>query len=335
MIVIMVIDFTEKNEKYIKNAIPAIEIVQYYLAFGPWIANLISPITVFITTVLVTSGLAAKTEIVAILSSGISFRRMLLPFLIGATLIASISFYVNGWVIPNANKYRIGFEIEYLKKPFYFNDRDVHYKVGPEKYLYIQRYNNRRGSAYKVTLEHIEDNELKAKLFAKKMDWDDSLELWTLKNWELRVLNEKGETFTKGKSLDTLLNIEPSDFETKYQLNETMTINELNSHIELLQSRGSSAVGMFQIEKYIRYMLPFTAIILTMMGVSVAAEKSTRGGAGFKIALGFVIAFVFILLFVLVKAIAEAGSMHPLIAIWIPNMAGTVAAVLLYKFVPK
>ena len=104
MIVIMVIDFTEKNEKYIKNAIPAIEIIQYYLAFGPWIANLISPITVFITTVLVTSGLAAKTEIVAILSSGISFRRMLLPFLIGATLIAIISFYVNGWVIPNANK---------------------------------------------------------------------------------------------------------------------------------------------------------------------------------------------------------------------------------------
>lgn len=331
----MVMDFTEKNEKYIKNAIPAAEIAQYYLAFGPWIANLISPITVFITTVLVVSGMAVKSEIVAILSCGISFRRMLVPYLMGATMIASLSFYVNGWLIPNSNKYRIAFEVEYLKKPYYYNDRDVHFKIGANKYLYIQRYNNRRAAAYKVTLEQIEDGELKAKLFAKKMEWNDSLKTWTLKNWELRTLNEQGETFERGKALDTLINLAPSDFETKYQINETMTINELNDHIALLKSRGSSGVGMFEIEKYIRYMLPFTAVILTMMGVSVAAEKSTRGGAGFKIALGFVIAFVFILLFVLVKAIAEAGSMHPVVAIWIPNMVGAVAALILYRFVPK
>ncbi|UXX77809.1 LptF/LptG family permease [Reichenbachiella carrageenanivorans] len=335
VIVIMVIDFTEKNEKYIKNDVPADAIIQYYLAFAPWIANLISPITVFITTVLVTSGMAVKTEIVAILSGGVSFRRMLVPYLMGACMIAVLSFYVNGWLIPDSNKYRIGFEIEYLKKPFYFNERDIHLKIADDDYIYIQRYNNRTESAYRVTLEKIVDNELKAKLFAKKMTWDDSLSTWRFRDWELRNINKFGEVITRGEDLDSAVNISPSDFDTKYQLNATMNMGELEDYIALLKSRGSSEVGLYEIEKYIRYMLPFTAIILTLMGVSVSAEKSTRGGAGFKIALGFVIAFVFILLFVLVKAIAEAGSMHPILAIWIPNIVGLIAALVMYRFVPK
>lgn len=335
VLVIMVIDFTEKNEKYIKNEVPAEAIIQYYLAFAPWIANLISPITVFITTVLVTSGMAVKTEIVAILSGGVSFRRMLVPYLIGACLIASVSFYVNGWLIPNSNKYRIGFEIEHLKKPFYFNERDIHLKVADHDYIYIQRYNNRTESAYRVTLERIVDNKLEAKLFAKKMTWDDSLKTWHFRNWELREVDGFREKLTRGEHLDSAVNLSPGDFDTKYQLNATMTMDELKEYIALLKSRGSSEVGLYEIEIYIRYMLPFTAIILTLMGVSVSAEKSTRGGAGFKIALGFVIAFVFILLFVLVKAIAEAGSMHPILAIWIPNIIGLIAAVVMYRFVPK
>lgn len=335
VVVIMVIDFTEKNEKYIKNDVPAEAIIQYYLAFAPWIANLISPITVFITTVLVTSGMAVKTEIVAILSGGVSFRRMLVPYLIGASLVACVSFYANGWLIPNSEKYRIGFEIEYLKKPFYFNERDIHLKVAENDYIYIQRYNNRTESAYRVTMERIVDNRLEAKLFAKKMTWNDSLQTWRFRNWEKRELKSFGEMMTKGENLDSAFNLSPDDFDTKYQLNATMNMDELDEYIALLKSRGSSEVGLYEIEKYIRYMLPFTAIILTLMGVSVSAEKSTRGGAGFKIALGFVIAFVFILLFVLVKAIAEAGSMHPILAIWIPNIVGLVAALVMYRFVPK
>lgn len=335
VIVIVVIDFTEKNQKFIENEVPTDLIFYYYLSFMPWIANLIAPITVFIATVLVTAGMAGKTEIVAILAGGISFRRMLVPFGVGAVLIALTTFYVNGWLIPNSNKYRIAFEVEYLKKPFYFNERDIHFKTGPEEYLYLQRYNNRSEVGYKVAMEHIIDTELKAKLTAKKMVWNDSSESWTVKNWELRTLKEFGEEYSKGDRLDTVLSITPEDFDNKYQLNETMNLNELNAHINLLKGRGADDVMIYEIEKYIRYMLPFTAIILTLMGVSVSAEKSTRGGSGFKIALGFLIAFVFIILFVLVKAIAEAGSMNPLIAIWIPNMIGGFAALVLYRFVPK
>ncbi|MGL1887360.1 MAG: LptF/LptG family permease [Reichenbachiella sp.] len=335
VVVIVVIDFTEKNEKFIRNEVPTDLIFYYYLSFMPWIANLIAPITVFIASVLVTANMAAKTEIVAILAGGISFRRMLLPYAAGAAMIAGMTFYVNGWMIPNSNKYRIAFEVEYLKKPFYFNDRDIHFKVGPEQYLYLQRYNNRSEVGYKVVMEEIEGTVLKAKLTGKKMTWNDSLQSWKILNWNLRTINEFGETYTTGDELDTLLSITPEDFDNKYQLNETMNLNELNDYIKLQESRGADDVMIYKIEKYIRFMLPFTAIILTMIGVSVSAEKSNRGGAGFKIALGFLIAFVFIIMFILVKAIAEAGTMDPLIAIWIPNIIGSVAALVLYRFVPK
>ncbi|MFY0627150.1 MAG: LptF/LptG family permease [Reichenbachiella sp.] len=337
VIVIVVIDFTERNDKFIRNNVNGSMILDFYLSYIPWIANLIAPITVFITSVLVTTGMAAKTEIVAILSGGISFRRMMLPYFIGASVIAATSFYANGWLIPNANKFRIGFEIEHLKKPFYFNERDIHFKIAESDYLYMERYNNRSEVGYRVTMEKIDEvnKKLLAKLTARKMTWDDSLMTWQLKNWELRVINDFGETFTNGEVLDTLISLTPEDFDNKYQLNETMNLTELNDHIQLLTLRGADDIAVYQNEKNIRYMLPFTALILTFMGVSVSAEKSTRGGAGFKIALGFLIAFVFIIMFVLVKAIAEAGSMNPLLAIWIPNIIGAVATVILYRFVPK
>jgi len=272
---------------------------------------------------------------VAILSGGVSFRRMMLPYFIGGSLIACTSFYANGWLIPNSNKERIGFEIEYLKKPFYFNEKDIHFKIAEYDYLYMERYNNRSEVGYKVTLERIEDGKLMAKMTARKITWDDSLKTWTLKNWELRTIDAFGETFETGDEIDTLINLSPADFDNQYLLNETMNLTELNEHIDLLTMRGADDIAIYQNEKYIRYMLPFTALILTFMGVSVSAEKSTRGGSGFKIALGFLIAFVFIIMFVLVKAIADAGSMNPLLAIWVPNIVGTVSTIILYRYVPK
>jgi lipopolysaccharide export system permease protein len=335
VLIIVVIDFTDKNEKFIKNDIPAKEILSYYLAFIPWIASLITPITVFITTVLVTTNLASKTEIVAILSGGISFRRMMVPYFVGALIITGLSFYLNGWLIPNSNKYRIGFEIEYLKKPFHFNEKDIHYKVGDDTYLYIQRYNNNAEVGFRVTLEKIEGTRLVEKLSAKKMTWDTATNKWKLQSWNLRKIGEFSETYEEGMMMDTTINIAPTDFDVKYNLNETLTIDELNDYIERQQSRGADDVKIYQIEKYIRYMLPFTTLILTFMGISVSAEKSTRGGAGFKVALGFLIAFVFIIFFILAKAIAESGSLNPIFAIWLPNIVGTIVAFIMYQFVPR
>ena len=333
-LIICVIDFTEKNDDFIKNEVSGSLIRSYYLSFMPYIASLLTPITVFITTVLVTAKLAAKTEIIAILAAGISFKRMMFPYLIAAIIIGNSSFYLNSYVIPDANKFRIDFELKYLEDPFYNTDKHIHFKIGPEGYVYLYRYDNRRDIGTTVTLEKIEGTKLTEKITARQLVWVDSTARWKLKNWQKRSVLDDMEILDNGKEIDTLLNVSPSDFGNKDRHWETMTLDELTDYIALQKSRGADDVALYQIEKYIRYMQPFTVIILMAIGLIVSARKSRRG-TGFQIALGFLIAFMFIIAFILAKSIAEAGSMNTILAIWIPNILFSLVSVLLYKTVPR
>jgi len=185
-----------------------------------------------------------------------------------------------------------------------------------------------------VTLENFDETELVDKITARQLIWVDSTDHWQLKRWQKRSLTNVNEIIDEGQELDTLLNLRPADFGNKDRHWETMTLGELNDYIKLQRSRGADDVPLYQIEKYIRYMQPFTVIILMAIGVIVSARKSRRG-TGFQIALGFLIAFMFIIAFILAKSIAEAGSMNTIVAIWIPNMIFSVVSVLLYKTVPR
>lgn len=332
--IICVIDFTEKNDDFIKYDVSVEMIGLYYLTFIPFIASLITPITVFIASVFVTAKLASKSEIIAILASGVSFRRLLIPYILGATLIATASFILNSYVIPDTNKFRINFEIAYLGKPFYFSDRNIHFKIAESDYIYMDRYNNRRDMGYKVTLERIEGLKLKEKINASRIEWDTASSKWTLINWQKRTLFDGYETFENGNKLDTLLNLTPKDFDNKERLWETLTMPELNAYIGLQRSRGADDVQIYEIERYIRYMQPFGAIILMFIGVIVSARK-TRRGTGFQIALGFLIAFIFIIMFILSRAIAEANTFNPMLAVWIPNIIFSIVGIVLYNTVPR
>ena len=332
--IICVIDFTEKNDDFIKYDVSGELIGLYYLTFIPFIASLITPITVFIASVFVTAKLAAKTEIIAILASGVSFRRLMLPYFVGAVLIAALSFVLNSYVIPDTNKFRIAFEIEYLGKPFYFSDRNIHFKIGPTDYVYMDRYNNRSDTGYKVTLERIENLRLQEKINATRMEWDTASAKWTLIRWQKRTLLDDRELLVSGEELDTLLNLYPSDFDSKERLWETWTMFELEDYIALQESRGADDVQIYRIEKYIRYMQPFGVIILMFIGLIVSARKSRRG-TGFQIALGFLIAFIFIIMFILSRAIAEANTMDPIFAVWIPNITFSIVGLVLYNTVPR
>jgi lipopolysaccharide export system permease protein len=311
-----------------------VDILPYYGAFIPWIANLITPITIFIATVFVTSRLAGHTEIIAMLAGGMSFRRFMRPYFIGASIIAVASFFLNSFIIPEANKTRIAFEAAYIQKPFYYSDRDIHIKIAPETYAYMESYNNQRDVGYRFTLEKITNQELKAKLSARRIEWDSAKASWTIKDWELREIEGFKEFVSSGKEMDTVLNISPDDFESDKGLQETLTMTELNSYIGLLKERGADNVKVYLIERYIRYMSPFAAIILVFIGVVVSSRK-TRGGTGFQIALGFVIAFVFIIFFIMSKAIAENSTMNPILAVWIPNIVFSCIGLILYKFTPR
>jgi len=332
--IVCIINLTEMNEKFIENRLGAEEIAGYYVNFAPYIANMITPITVFIAVVFVTSQLATHTEIIAMLSSGISFLRISRPYLIGSLFIAGLSFYFSGWIIPNSNKERIAFETTYLKKISSFSQSDIHMKVGPNSYLYVSTFNSNNNTGYDFTLETIEGTTLKAKLSARRLVWEEDSAYWSLDDWTLHTFDGMHETFSEGKRLDTVLTVKPKDLASEYMLYESLNMKELNKKISDLEMRGADNILDFRVEKYVRFMSPFTVIILTFIGLFISSKKS-RGGSGFQIALGFFIAFIFIILFTFARSVADAGSWNPVLAIWMPNIVFSGVGIFLYKKVPK
>ena len=275
-----------------------------------------------------------RTEIIAILSSGKSFLSIIYSFFFGSIIIAILSFILNGWIIPHLNKDRVAFEVMYIKSPFYFSDKNVHFKIEENSYLYLERYDNNMEIGYNVTLENFEKNKLKSKLFARQIIWDKKSKKWKLKSWISRKLDINKEIITNGLELDTTLLVNPSDFDNNYRLSETFTMNELDKFIKLQSLRGADDIDIYKIEKYIRYAQPFTVILLVILGVIIASRKS-RQGTGYLIALGFSFAFAFIISFVMSRAFAENGSLNPLLAIWLPNFIFGMITIYMYRIMPK
>lgn len=367
--VITVIDLTEKTDKYAKANLGFLEILRYYGDFLPWISGLITPITVFIATVYVTAKMAGHTEIVAILSSGVSFRRLLLPYFIGALLIAGLTFWLNGWIIPNSNKSRLAFELEYLKAKQNLSHRNIHMQVEKNTFLYLQSYNSNTDKGYQLTLEKFQDRKLMEKLTAKRIEWDTTKNKWTLYDWEVVQINDifeplssakpavdslvtdsllnpslntqiskselKNQINTKGKEpIDTTLAIHPTEFDNDYRKYDGLTLTELNKYIRTLKSRGSAGIDVYEVEKYTRFASPFSIFILTFMGVIVSSRKS-RGGTGSQIALGFALSFIFILFFMMFRTFAEAGALPPQISVWIPALIFGAISAVMYRYVPR
>jgi lipopolysaccharide export system permease protein len=334
ILVVLVLDFTEKNDAFIRNNVPAWEILKYLFNYGLYLNNLLTPITVFITVIFITSKMSGRTEIIAILSSGTSFMRMLLPFFTAACLIGVVSFLFNGWLLPSATLGVTEFKSRYLEDDKFYNEQNIHIKVAPDTYAYISRFYTSGNTGYNFTLEQIRDGQLLAKLTADRIVWDTAQNIWSAKNYKIRTLKEFGEDYEVGEALDTLLSITPNDFDLPLNHHETLKLPDLNRQIKILEDRGADNVNFYKIEKYVRFMSPFAAVILTFIGVIVASRK-TRGGSGFKIALGFLLAFIYILMFLLSRTFAEAGTAYPIFAVWLPNIIFAITGVVLYKSVPR
>jgi len=332
--IIVVIDYTEKNEDLVDLKFLFI-VTEYYFNFIPYITNMISPLMIFIAAVFVTSRMAAHTEIVAILSSGVSFSRMLVPFIIGSTFVGIVSFWLGGWVIPRANKTRVAFENEYTRHKFNYQGKNIHFKVAPSTYAYFYAYNNDVNEGYQFTLETIEGRKMKSKLKADKIIWDSTKTKWKIENYTIRTIMGDGkEKITQGYAIDSSINITPRDFQSNYLLYETFTMQELNKYIALLKERGTESVEVYLTEKYERYTYPFSMVILTVIGVIVSAKKS-REGPGYKIAFGFVLAFVYIIFVMMSRNLSYVGGIGPLLASWIPNIIFSGIGLIMYKTLPK
>lgn len=334
-LIVVVIDYTEKNDKFNGNNAPVEEIIfDYYLNFIPYMLNLVGPITAFITTILVTARMASHSEITAMLSGGISFKRMLVPFVIGAAIIGAVSFYISGWVIPEGNKIRVAFENKYTKREYFFDGRNIHLKIAPNTYAYLESYNNQSEQGYLFTLETIKDNRLLYKLSADKISWNAKDGKWHIFNYKVRTIADSTETIMLGEGIDTTLNLYPKDFDSQYGVESTLTLPALRDYIEELKDRGADNVFVYEIEQQMRYAYPFTIIMLTIIGVIVASRRS-REGTGFKIALGFAMAFGYIIFFIMSRSIAQAGTISPTLAVWLPNLTFAVIGFIMYRAVPK
>jgi lipopolysaccharide export system permease protein len=341
--IIVVIDLTEKIDKFTQNNLSTLAILGYYLDFVPWIAGLISPIIVFIAIVYVTGRLAAHTEIIAMLSAGISFPRLLLPYFVGALIIGGITFVLNGWVIPQSNKTRLDFELTYFKNRPYYDRSNIHLQIEPNVIMFIQNYNTQNNIGYQFTLERFDENRLVEKLTSENITWDTTKRTWHLKMWKRKfvdsmfLVRSNAAMFdlrTSGTDLDTALNIKPVEFENEEGKYDGMTIPELSEHIKKLRFRGATGVETYEVERHIRFAAPFTIFVLVFMGVLVSARKS-RGGTGFQIVMGFILAFIFLIFFLLTRTFAETGALPPFLAAWLPNITFAIIAAFMYRYVPR
>jgi lipopolysaccharide export system permease protein len=333
--IICVIDYSEKSQDFYRNKLSLGFIVEhYYINYIPYMTNLLSPIIVFLATVFVTVRLANRTEIIAMLASGVSFMRLLVPYMLGATLLAAISIAGTTYLVPITNKSRVAFERAFIKERYFYDATNVHFRVAPDAYAYMQNYNNFTQTGYQFTLERIIGNQLMEKLSAERIRWDSTSGKWSIENYRLHQFNGEREVLKYGEKIDTLLRLSPKDFESTHLLHEELTIPEINAYVEEQLMRGNTAVGIFLVQKNMAFAYPFAIIILTFMGVIVSARKS-RQGSGVQIAIGFLIAFLFIILARMFMSLGQAGSVSPFMAAWAPPLLFGALSIIMYKTVPR
>ncbi len=336
LLIIVAVDYTEKNDDFMEHQLTMGQIFgEFYLNFVPYLAVFLSPITIFISTILVTSNLASHTEIVAMLSSGMSFKRILWSYVKGAIVLGISIFLLQGWIIPKSNKIRVAFEMAYLKNVD-FEGKNIHRRISSDTYAYLYSYNPRRQEGSKFCLEKMEGKDVVAKLTAETVKWDTTNGKWLVDEYVLRTFDPatQEEELIYGKGMDTTLPITPNDFQTQYKMNEQLTLPELDAHIEDMRIKGTEGVEVFEIEKYERYTYPFAVIILTCLAVIVSGRKS-REGVGLQIVFGLILAFIYVIFLLVGRSFTMDQTIHPLLSAWIPNLVFIGISFILYKKLPK
>ena len=334
--IVIIFDISEKIDDFVSKEAPLKAVIfDYYLNFVPYFMNMFSPLFVFITVIFFTSKMAADTEIIAILSGGVSFHRMMVPYIFSAALIAILSLCLNLFIIPDANKTRLDFENQYIKTRYKSVGRNVHYQISPGEFVFAESFSCWNNTAYRFTLEKIEDNKLVSKISAETAAYDTTSGSWRLKKYFIREYNDDlTDKVRSGRQLDTVIALTNKDFYLTEKTVETLTYNELNNLIETQKMRGDANIKFALMEKNRRFALPFSAFILTIMGVALSSKKR-RGGIGWNIGLGIALAFTYILFLKFSEMFVHAGVLPPFIALWLPNIVFAIIATVLYRIAPK
>lgn len=332
----VVFDANENIDRFINNKAPLEAIVfDYYMNFIPYFSNLFSPLFVFIAVIFFTSKMAENSEIIAMFSTGMSFKRMMRPYMISAAFISILTYGLGAYIIPKGNITRLNFEDQYKKKKKQDYVRNVQLEVDSGVIAYIERFEDYNKTAYRFSLDKFKDKQLVSHLTARSATYDTaSVYKWTLKNYMIRNMDGMKETITKGDRLDSIIKMEPQDFLIMKGQQQTMTSPQLKEYITKQKQRGFANIKEFEIEYYQRIAMSFAAFILTTIGVSLSSRK-VKGGMGLYLGIGLALSFSYILFQTVSATFAINGNTPPILAVWIPNILYTFIAIYLYRKAPK
>lgn len=327
----IVIDVSEKINKMLANKVPLTAILKYYYDFTIYFANLLFPIFLFLSVIWFTSKLANNTEIIAILSSGISFSRFLRPYIIGATLVSLFSLVMGFFLVPKASQGFNDFRYNYLSSnPTVRENQDVYRQISKDEFIYVSNFNYESKIAFNFTYEKFKGDQLEYKINASRIKWNPADSTYTLFNYSKRTIGKLDDVIERADQRDVMMDFDLEDLTPVVYVAETMTLGELNRFIEKEKQRGSPNINTYLVVKYKKYSIPVSAFILTIIAVSVSSMKR-RGGMGVNLALGIAIAFTFIFFDKIFATLAEKSSIPPLVAVWFSNFVFGILAVYLLR----
>ncbi|MDG1941168.1 MAG: LptF/LptG family permease [Flavobacteriaceae bacterium] len=313
----VMVDMAEKIDKFKENEVPAEAILNYYLDFTWYFGNLLFPIFLFLAVIWFTSKLANNTEIIALLSSGISFSRFLRPYLISAGVIALFAFFSGMFIVPKSNSSFNEFHYKYINKKSERQTKNLFKQINPKEYIFVSSYDPIRKSANNFTLEHFEENQLTFKIQASSIRWVEKDSVFRLSAYSRRTFVDEREIYFRKSRLDTLFDFEIDDLAPVNYKAETLTFSPLNEFIEKEREGGSVMINSHLLVRHKRWTLPFSAFVLTLIGVSVSSFKR-RGGMGVNLAFGISLGFLFIFFDKIFSVLVNKSNFSPLLGAWLP-----------------
>ena len=335
-LIIIIFDISEKIDDFVRKEVPLHEIAfDYYLNFVPYFINQYSPMFVFLTVIFFTSKMTQDSEVVAMLSSGISYHRIVRPYLISAAIIATVSLVAGMWILPRSNATRVQFEQKYNSYRKVKMGHDMHYKLENDVFVYFESFSAYNNTAYNFTMEDLHGGRLHSKLSAESAQFDTTSSTWKLRNYVIRDYDEGLQDHIRsGRQLDTVFSMTRDDFFRNRYTIQQLNQQELNQLIRTQHMRGDASVNMSLIEKHNRFSLPISAFILTIIGLSLCTKKK-RGGMGWNLAAGTGLGFSYILFMQFSEMFVITDTLPAQVAVWLPNAIYAVIAVVLYIKAPK
>lgn len=334
----VVFDFNENIDKFIeKNAPMRAILFEYYVNFIPYFSNLFSQLFVFISVIFFTTKLADNSEIIAMMSTGVSFKRLMRPYLISATIISCLTFILGCYIIPEGNVKRVKFENQYKRRGVLTYTSNVQLEVDSGVIAYIGRYEDTEKTGYEFTLDKFENKKIVKHLEAMTIQYDSVAPEpyhWIISNYQTRDFQGMREVLSNGYRLDTIIKMEPQDFLIRKGQQETLTSPKLRDYIDRQKQRGFANIKEFEVEYYKRGASAFAVFILTVIGASLSARKR-KNGMGVTLGFGLALSFTYILFQTVSATFAIQANFPPLIAVWIPNFLYAFIAIYCYMKAPR